>query len=158
MKLTDADFKQTPFMRGRREFILIKGKRRVTRSYQPNLNEWGSYTEVGRAFYKKPNVRMIVQVPTLHVGTRSSGQPYSRNHTFPLREPVEIPFGLSPEQRDDRVKREVIRKYAGKIIASYSDEQITLRPDGTEWSIMEMVTTPAEGNALPQTEVVERAL
>ena len=144
-------------MQGRREFILLKGKRRVTRTYMPNQNDWGGYTEVGRTFYKKANVRYTVQVPTLHAGTRSSGKPYTRDHTFPLREPVEVPYGLNPEQRDDRIKRDIIRKFANQPIAEFSGEVITLRPGG-DWSIMEMITTPGENGAAPSSEVVERPL
>ena len=138
---------------------MAKKKRKVTRTYQPNRNEWGNCTAVGRIFYSRARTSYIVRVPDTNRGTRSSGTPYTRDNgaNFPTRDPIILPYGLPLETRDDRIKAHIIALYNNQPIASFSDEEITLRADG-EWDIQEMITTPAVDGQTPVTEVSERPL
>ena len=154
VKLTPAELAQSPERVGRRENIVIKGKKRITRTYMPNTNDW-SYTALGREFYKQARVSYVVHAPVWHNGTNSQHRAYRRENTWPLREPIQLPLALSQEQRDDRIKQAVIERYAGGQIAEYSGETVTLRPEGM-WLISEMKTSPAAG--VPETVVVEREL
>jgi hypothetical protein len=160
VKLTVREIEQIPTRKGRQERIAIKRPNRpsrnlVTRTYNPSTNDW-VYTAVGRQFYSRIQSRYVVIVPVTHRGTRSSGQPYTRENTFPLREPVNLPFGLSVEQRDERIKTHVLQMFPGGVIGQYSDEEIVIRPEGA-FSITEMVTAP-DTERDPQTEVITREL
>jgi hypothetical protein len=155
VKLTPAELAQSPERVGRRENIVIKGKKRITRTYMPNQNDW-SYTALGRDFYKQARVSYVVHAPVWQNGINSYNRAYRRENTFPLRQPIELPLALSQEQRDDRIKAAVIEQYGGGQIAEYSGETVTLRPEGM-WTISENKTTPTAGG-VPETEIVEREL
>jgi hypothetical protein len=161
VKLTDADRNQTPSRKGRQERIEIKrpgkpAQSMVTRVYQPSSNDF-SYTAVGRQFYSRLQSSYVVQIPVRHHGTRASGQPYSRDNTFPLKQPIVLPGGLNIEQRDLRIKDRVLQMFgASGVVGEYSDEEIRLVPDGI-FSITEMVTETTDRGTI-ETEVVTRDL
>ena len=148
------DSEQQPSRDGNTEYIRVRGEDRITRTYDPATNGW-RYTRLGRRFYRSRQIQWVVQVPSTHRGTRSNGQPYSRDAYFPVEAPIALRATLTQAQRDARIRAEVTRLFPGGVLAEFSEERVTL--DNTRpWSINEMITEPGEQG--PETTVVSRPL
>ena len=152
------DPKQLPARNGNVESIKLRGgKERVVRTFDPTANDAKGefrYTALGKKFFSKKQVEYIVRVPATFSGTRSNGQPYSREGFYPVHQPVSVPMTYTTTQRDAHIKRHVTSTFNDGIIAEYSQEQIKYRPTG-QWSIVEMTTTPQD---MEQPDVTDRPM
>ena len=150
----DYDFGQ-PYREGNVEYLKVRGKDRVLRSYDAAANNW-AYTAQGKQYYRDMRMQWVVKVPSVHSGTRSNGRPYSRRAFFPLEAPLDLPMTLTQAQRDSRIRDEVRRLYPDGLLAEFSEERIIIDPTGA-WSISEMVTT-GRGDGAPDTIITDRPM
>ena len=49
----------------------------------------------------------MLKIPARFDGTRHNGQPYSRDGYWPVNDPLSLPQGLTPAQRDARLRAHV---------------------------------------------------
>jgi hypothetical protein len=125
----------------------------VTRVYNNLTNGW-TYTALGRNWYNRQVSRYVVHIPTRHEGTRASGAPYSRENTVPVKG-IELPFGLSVEARDARIKADIEARFPDRVVGEFSGEIIKL-VDGP-FTVTEMVSEPIPGGQI-ETTVTTREL
>ena len=148
------DASQNPVRQGNVESIRVRGKEKVVRRYDPASNDY-RYTKLGRQFYSQRKVQWVVKVSATFSGTRSNGRAYTRQGYFPVEAPVALPMTLTQAQRDQRIRARVNELYPDGILAEFSEERITINPQGA-WQISEMTTTPSPDG--PRVSVADRPL
>ncbi len=101
------DTEQTPIRVGNVETIKLRGgKEKVVRRFDPATGDY-KYTQLGKHYYGSKQVQYVVRVPSTFSGTRSNGEPYTRNGFFPVDNPISLPQNLTLAQRDSRIKQYV---------------------------------------------------
>ena len=111
--------------------------------------------KLGRQFYSRRQTQWVVKVPATFSGTRSNGRPYTRQGYFPVEAPVALPMTLTQAQRDQRIRARVNELYPDGILAEFSEERVTINPQGA-WQILEMATAPSADG--PRVSVTDRPL
>ena len=103
------DLGQTPDRVGNSEFVVVGGKRCVTRRWDPGLRDW-RFTALGNNFYR--HLRRNYVCITVH-GTRDDGSVYTFPTYFPISklgvDSVQLPLNLMAAERLSRVKQIVAR-------------------------------------------------
>ena len=141
------------------ETILVRGARRVVRTFDPSAmrgaGRW-RYTQLGRQYFSDKRVNWIVRVPAKFRGTNARGNSYSRDGMWPVSAPIALPVHLSQTQRDQRIRQAVQATITDGLLAEFSQESVKLRRN-VPWQIMEEVTQSG-GAGDPVTEIRERPL
>ena len=141
------------------ETILVRGARRVVRTFDPSAmggaGRW-RYTQLGRQYFADKRVNWVVRVPAKFRGTNARGNSYSRDGMWPVSTPIALPVHLSQTQRDQRIRRAVQATITDGLLAEFSQEEAKLRRN-VPWQIMEEVTQSG-GSGDPVTEIRERPL
>ncbi len=146
------DSSQTPTRVGDVETIRLRGGgAAVVRRFDPASGDF-KYTRLGRGFYSQFRTEYVLKIPARFDGTRPNGQPYSRDGYWPVSDPVSLPQGLTPAQRDARLRAHVGAE--GGVLAEFSEERVTVRAGAL--LVAEMTTRPTEDG--PQVSVTERRL
>ena len=70
------DLNQTPDRVGDSEFIAVRGKRRVTRRWDPAKRDW-RFTALGNSFFRHLRRNYVCKVPVVVHGTRDNGTEYT---------------------------------------------------------------------------------
>ena len=112
------------------------------------------YTQLGKRFYSRRQVEVVIQIPIRIKGRRENGTYYIQNGWMPS---VNIPGldrlwareDLTPSDRNDQVRQQAIRYIretinaqddeGNYIVHEHSDEVWTLNPAG-QWRYSEMET------------------
>jgi hypothetical protein len=66
-----------PVRRTNKEFLQVRGKERLLRTYDPVSNDW-KYSRLGKQHYKTARMQYVVKVPSIHSGERSDNTAYTR--------------------------------------------------------------------------------
>ena len=92
------DASQNPVRQGNTESIRVRGKDKAVRKYNTATNDW-VYTKLGRQFYSQRQVQWVVKVSATFSGTRSNGNPYTRQGFYPIETPLALPKLLTKQGR-----------------------------------------------------------
>ena len=108
------------------EFITVRGKRRVTRTWDPVKHDW-RFSALGNNFYKHMLRNYVCQIPVVVHGTRDNGTEYTIHTYFPMTklgvDTQQLPLNLTEAQRLARVKQIVTQTLpAGGVIYEVSRE------------------------------------
>jgi hypothetical protein len=143
-----------PVRRKNKEFLQVRGKERLLRTYDPVTNDW-KYSRLGKQHYKTARMQYVVKVPSVHSGQRSNRTAYTRQGFFPIDTPVSVAATLSQAQRDAEIRRRVNELFPDGLLAEFSGETIKIDA-GRPWQISEMTTSPSD--ARPRVEITDRPL
>ena len=143
-----------PVRRENKEFLRVRGRERMLRTYDPATNDW-KYTRLGKQHYKTERLQYVVKVPSVHSGRRSNGASYTRQGFFPIDTPVSVSMTLSQAQRDAEIRRRINELFPDGLLSEFSGEFVKIDPN-RPWQISEMTTTPSDAG--PQVSVTDRPL
>ena len=153
------DAAQSTRREGNVETILVRGARRVVRTFDPSAmggaGRW-KYTDLGRAYFADKRVSWVVRVPARFRGTNARGDSYTRDGFFPISESISLPVHLTQNQRDKRIRAAVQAMIQDGVLAEFSQEEVRLRRN-VPWQIVEEVTQSG-GAGDPVVEIRERPL
>ena len=148
--------------RGPSEFIrMLNGEERQIRRWDAGKSDF-NYTQLGREYYKKERIEVMVGIPVSIRGTnKKSNLSYTRSGQLwhsTLGIDVKVPKALNRLERDKHIKAEVKKQLppTGSIFED-SDEQYFLA-EGGEWSVSTLTTQPGEGGQPVVEAVIDRPL
>ena len=119
------DARSVPVRKENREFLRVKGKERLLRTYDPALNDW-KYSRLGKQHYKTARMQYVVKVPSKHTGKRSNRAAYSREGYFPIDTPVSVSMTLSQAERDTKIRRTIQEMFPDGVLGEFSEEKISI--------------------------------
>ena len=146
-----------------REYVVFRdGSEKLARSWDPSENDF-KYTRLGRAYFQArgQSEEYILNLPVTITGVnKKTGVKYTRTGYLPHGAigigVLKVPVELSQNEKDTKLKEQVMGQINADLLLSVSDETYALA-DG-QWKISKLITKVAEDGDIHTNAILNRPL